>query len=169
MNFDTLFNEEQMIELQNLLFKHQKTLTCAESCTGGLIASYITAISGSSNIFNGSIISYSNEIKNQELDVKNETLSEYGAVSQQTVKEMLSGSLGKFKANFSIATSGVAGPTGGTKNKPVGTVVIGFMDDLGSCDIETFHFQGSRNEIQIQAAKTSLKKFYKFLQKTLDK
>lgn len=169
MDFDTLFNEEEMIQMQNLLLKHQKTITCAESCTGGLIASLITAISGSSNIFNGSIISYANSIKNQELNVKNETLQTYGAVSEQTVKEMLSGSLAKFKANYSIATSGVAGPTGGSKEKPVGCVVIGFMDDSGFCDIETFHFKGSRNEIQIQAAKTSLKKFYKFLQKTLDK
>jgi len=167
--YDNLFNEEQMISFQNLLCKHKKTITCAESCTGGLISSLITEISGSSNIFNGSIISYSNKIKNQELNVKNETLDSYGAVSVQTVKEMLSGCLGKFKANYSIAVSGVAGPTGGSKEKPVGTVIIGIMGDCGYQDIELFTFKGNRKEVQIQAAKTSLKKISNFVQKTLDK
>lgn len=167
--YDEIFNANDMIKLQELLFKHKKTITCAESCTGGLVASLITEISGSSNIFNGSIISYSNEIKNQELKVKNETLEKYGAVSQQTVKEMLRGSLAKFKANYSIAISGIAGPTGGSKNKPVGTVVIGVMGDKEESEIETFYFNGSRKEVQNQAAKQSLKKFSNFVQKTLDK
>ena len=167
--FDEIFNNEDMIKLQKILEKENKTITCAESCTGGLVASMITRNSGSSNIFNGSIVSYSNEIKNQELDVKKSTLDKYGAVSKETVKEMLSGSLKKFEANFSIAISGIAGPTGGSKEKPVGTVVIGFMGDTDIFNIETFHFLGTREEVQIQAAKSSLKKIYKFLQKTLDK
>lgn len=167
--FDTLFNEKDMIDFQNLLNKHKKTITCAESCTGGLIASMITEISGSSNIFNGSIVSYSNEVKNRELLVKNETLDLYGAVSKQTVKEMLSGCLAKFKANFCIAVSGIAGPNGGSKEKPVGTVIIGICDDRGFFDVEQFSFEGSRKEVQILTAKTSLKKISNFVQKTLDK
>ena len=166
---EDIFTNDEMLKLQNLLLKHKKTITCAESCTGGLVASYITKISGSSNIFNGSIVSYSNEIKNKELGVKKETLEKYGAVSKETVKEMLSGVLKKFDANISIAISGIAGPNGGTKEKPVGTVVIGFMDVSEYFDIEIFHFKGSREEVQIQAAKTSLKKILNFFQKTLDK
>lgn len=125
--YDDLFSLQDMIELQKKLSTRKETITCAESCTGGLIASLITEISGSSNIFNGSIISYSNNIKHQELKVENKTLENHGAVSPQTVEEMLRGSLAKFKANYSIAVSGIAGPTGGTKTKPIGTVVIGVM------------------------------------------
>ncbi|WP_428023453.1 CinA family protein [Arcobacter sp.] len=167
--FNDIFNDEDMINMQNLLYKHNKTITCAESCTGGLVASLITKISGSSNIFNGSIVSYSNKIKNQELNVSNETLENFGAVSKETVKEMLSGVLKKFDADYSIAISGVAGPTGGSKNKPVGHVVIGVMDSLGNNEIDIFQFFGTREEIQIQAAKSSLKKISKFFEKTLDK
>lgn len=163
------FNEKDMILFQNLLNKHNKTITCAESCTGGLISSMITEISGSSNVFNGSIISYSNKIKNQELNVKNKTLESYGAVSVQTVKEMLRGSLAKFKANYSIAVSGIAGPNGGLKNKPIGTVVIGIADDSGFSDVQIYHFKGNRKEVQLEAAKTSLKKISNFVKKTLDK
>ncbi len=167
--YDKIFSQEDMIKLQNLLIKHKKTITCAESCTGGLVSSLITENSGSSNIFDGSIISYSNKIKNQELKVKNKTLEKYGAVSIQTVKEMLSGVRKKFNANFAIAISGIAGPNGATKEKIVGTVIIGICDDLDNYHCETFHFLGPRKEVQIQAAKCSLSKIYKFVQKTLDK
>jgi len=167
--YKDIFNKKDMIKMQKLLLKHNKTITCAESCTGGLVASMITEIAGSSNIFNGSIISYSNKIKNQELKVKKSTLKKYGAVSKETVKEMLSGVLKKFNANYSIAISGIAGPNGGTKNKPVGCVIIGFMDDLGYYDIKKYIFKGNRKRVQIQAAKTSLKEISKFFSKTLDK
>ncbi len=166
--FDNIFNEQDMIELQKILFDNKKTITTAESCTGGLIASMITKISGSSNIFNGAIISYSNEIKNQELKVKNETLKNYGAVSIEVVNEMLDGVIKKFNANFAIAVSGIAGPTGATKNKPVGTVVIGICDDKCHKMVDIYKFDGSREEVQIQAAKTSLKEILKFVKKTLD-
>ena len=121
----TNFSKKDMIKLQNLLRKSKKTITTAESCTGGLVASLITKISGSSDIFNGSIVTYSNSIKNKELGVLNESLDKFGAVSKQVVSEMLDGVLKKFEADFAIAISGVAGPNGGTKNKPVGTIVIG--------------------------------------------
>ena len=128
--YEEIFNDNDMINLQNLLRKHNKTITCAESCTGGLVASLITRISGSSDIFNGSIVTYSNKIKNQELNVKNETLEKFGAVSTEVVNEMLDGVIKKFDANFAIAISGIAGPNGGTKSKPVGTVVIGISDEF---------------------------------------
>ena len=167
--FDTIFNDKDMTELQKLLLDNNKSITTAESCTGGLIASMITKMSGSSNIFNGAIITYSNKIKNQELNVKNETLETFGAVSIEVVNEMLDGVIKKFNADFAIAISGIAGPTGETKNKPVGTVVIGINDSNNHKIVNMYHFKGSREEVQIQAAKTSLKEISKFIQKTLDK
>ncbi|MDY3204273.1 MAG: CinA family protein [Arcobacter sp.] len=167
--YEDIFNENDMIKLQELLRTHNKTITTAESCTGGLVASLITKISGSSDIFNGSIVTYSNKIKNQELNVKNETLETFGAVSIEVVNEMLNGVIKKFNANFAIAISGIAGPTGETKNKPVGTVVIGISDSNNLKIVDVYHFKGSREEVQIQAAKTSLKEISKFIQKTLDK
>ncbi|RXJ99787.1 damage-inducible protein CinA [Arcobacter sp. CECT 8989] len=164
-----MFTQQDMQELQNLLKLHKKTITTAESCTGGLIASKITEITGSSNIFNGAIVSYSNEIKSQELNVKKETLEKFGAVSIQVVEEMLEGAIKKFDADYAIAVSGVAGPDGGTKSKPVGTVVIGIMGLQEGKDIEIFHFSGVRNEVQNKAAEKSFEKISKFFRKTLDK
>ena len=158
-----------MITLQELLRANKHTITTAESCTGGLVASMITKIAGSSDIFNGSIVTYSNKIKNQELKVKNETLENFGAVSCEVVNEMLDGVISKFEANYAIAISGIAGPTGETKNKPVGTVVIGICDSNDRKNVVIHYFKGSREEVQIQAAKHSLKEILKFLQNTLDK
>jgi nicotinamide-nucleotide amidase len=166
--YEDIFNDTDMINLQNLLKKNNKTITCAESCTGGLVASLITKISGSSNIFNGSIVTYSNKIKNQELNVKNETLEKFGAVSYEVVNEMLDGVIKKFNANFAIAISGIAGPNGGDINKPVGTVVIGISNSENNI-INIYNFNGLREEVQIQAAKTSLKEILKFIKNTLDK
>jgi nicotinamide-nucleotide amidase len=110
--------------LGNILCKNKKTISTAESCTGGAIASLITSIPGSSAYYQGSIVSYSYEIKESLLNVKKETLEKYGAVSEETVKEMLSGLLDQMKTDFGIAVSGIMGPDGGTAEKPVGTVWI---------------------------------------------
>lgn len=167
--FDNIFNENDMIELQNLLRANKQTITTAESCTGGLVASMITKISGSSDIFNGSIVTYSNKIKNQELNVKNETLEKYGAVSSEVVNEMLDGVINKFNADFAIAISGIAGPNGATKNKPVGTVVIGLGNSNNHKIVTVYNFNGSREEVQIQATKVALKEISKFITNSLDK
>ena len=164
-----IFNTNNMIELQKLLRANNKTITTAESCTGGLIAHLITKISGSSDIFNGAIVSYSNEIKAQELNVKKETLDNFGAVSKEVVNQMLSGSLVKFSADYAIAVSGIAGPSGGSEKKPVGTVVIGIASKNTDFMVATHHFKGNREEVQNLAANTALEKFLKFLQKSLDK
>lgn len=155
----------KMEELQNILRKNKQTITCAESCTGGLIASEITKISGSSDIFRGSIVTYCNDIKEQELSVKKQTMIEHGAVSIQTVDEMLQGVIKKFDATYAIAVSGVAGPTGGTKEKPVGTVVIGIMSTLGAKDIQIYHFDGTRSEVQKQATNKAFEIIFKILLK----
>jgi nicotinamide-nucleotide amidase len=141
-----------MQKLQDRLREKKQTITCAESCTGGLIASMITEISGSSDIFRGAVITYCNDIKEQELGVKKETMIKHGAVSVQTVDEMLIGVIKKFNANYAIAVSGVAGPGGGTKEKPVGTVVIGIMKNKEKPKSEVFHFLGDRKKVQEQAS-----------------
>jgi nicotinamide-nucleotide amidase len=105
-----------------ILIKNKMTLGTAESCTGGMIAHKITSVSGSSNYFKGSIVAYSNEIKANVLKVNSNTLEKYGAVSEQTVKEMVIGTLNVINCDIAIATSGIAGPTGGTPEKPVGTI-----------------------------------------------
>lgn len=166
--FKKIFNKKDMIELQDILRNNKKTITTAESCTGGLVASMITKVSGSSDIFNGSIVSYSNKIKNQELNVNNETLEKFGAVSTEVVNEMLDGAIKKFEADFAIAISGIAGPNGGTKNKPVGTIVIGIASNNNIKKIKTYHLKGSRISIQKQSANIALSKILKFVSKTID-
>ena len=101
------------------------TLCTAESCTGGNIAHVITEVAGCSDVFNGGIVSYSNDVKMSVLGVPAETLDQYGAVSEQTVRAMLEGALRCTHSDCAVATSGIAGPTGGTTDKPVGTVYIG--------------------------------------------
>jgi nicotinamide-nucleotide amidase len=106
------------------LTKKNKTISIAESCTGGYISHLITSIAGSSAYYKGSIIAYENEIKMAELDVHADTLKNFGAVSIECAKEMAAGILKKFNTDYAIATTGIAGPTGETPDKPIGTVCI---------------------------------------------
>ncbi|NNF01976.1 MAG: CinA family nicotinamide mononucleotide deamidase-related protein [Bacteroidia bacterium] len=120
------YNDDTLAgKLGLLLLNEQKSLATAESCTGGYIAHQITSIAGSSSYFKGSLIAYSNEIKTSILKVKEETIVRYGAVSIETVEEMLKGILELTGADYGIAVSGIAGPTGGSEEKPVGTICIG--------------------------------------------
>ncbi|WP_122893381.1 CinA family protein [Arcobacter peruensis] len=167
--YDEIFNDIQMQELQDMLRINKQSITTAESCTGGLISYMITKVPNSSDIFNGAIVSYSNNIKNKQLNVKNSTLEKYGAVSEEVVSQMLDGITKKLDANYAIAVSGIAGPGGGSINKPIGTVVIGIMGFKEEKIIDIYHFNGNREEVQIQAAKTALAKIYEFIKKTIDK
>ena len=161
--YDDIFNDKDMEKLQEELKSQKKTITTAESCTGGLIASMITEISGSSEIFNGAIVTYSNEIKEQELKVNKNTIIQHGVVSIEVVQEMLIGVLEKFNADYAIAVSGIAGPNGGTNSKPVGTVAIGVMQSDRREKIKIYNFAGNRKEIQLQSAKIALKEILKFI------
>lgn len=114
-----------------MLVQQKATLATAESCTGGYLAHLITSISGSSDYFKGSVISYANEIKINELGVNPTDIENYGAVSQQVVEQMALGVLKKYKVDYAVATSGIAGPTGGTTEKPVGTVWIAVANKNG--------------------------------------
>lgn len=117
-------DESMQVVLGKLLLQNKKTISTAESCTGGTIASLITSVPGSSAYYEGSIVSYSYNVKKSLLNVKPDTLNIYGAVSEETVREMLKGLLDKLKTDYGIAVSGIMGPDGGTSDKPVGTVWI---------------------------------------------
>ena len=107
------------------LVKNSKTLSVAESCTGGLLSSLMTDVSGSSAYIKANFVTYANEAKEQYLNVKSDTLAKYGAVSVQTAEEMVHGLLKNTGSDYAIATTGIAGPTGGSEEKPVGLVYIG--------------------------------------------
>lgn len=111
-------------EIGMLLKTKKMSLSTAESCTGGGIAALVTSVPGSSEYFNGGIVAYSNEVKMSLLHVSAETLEKYGAVSHETVTEMVKGAMETLKTDCAVATSGIAGPGGGTPEKPVGTVWI---------------------------------------------
>lgn len=110
------------------LLEKNLVLACAESCTGGLIAKRITDVSGSSAVFNCGIVSYSNEIKEKVLGVKHETLEQFGAVSEQTVREMVNGVLSVSGADIAVSVSGIAGPNSDNTSKPVGLIFLAVSD-----------------------------------------
>jgi len=123
-------NQDESIEkvIGNLLKENNLTIAFAESCTGGYLSSLITSVPGSSAYFAGSVVAYQNEIKEKLLGVKPETLKEFGAVSEQTVKEMAEGVRLNLNAAIGVSTSGIAGPGGGTGEKPIGTIWIAYSD-----------------------------------------
>ena len=126
-------------EINDLFWREGLTLVTAESCTAGSVAAAITAVAGSSQFFKGGIIAYSNEIKESLLGVNHETLETHGAVSEETVIEMVKGAMKALKTDCAVATSGIAGPGGGTPEKPVGTVWIaaGYKNEIRTYRQET--------------------------------
>ena len=127
------FDEETLSEVIGKLLRAKgMTLSTAESCTGGTVSHRITEVAGASDYFVGGVVSYSNAIKQQCLGVREETLEHYGAVSQETVIEMAEGCRNYFKTDYAIATTGIAGPGGGTEAKPVGTVWIAVSTPQGT-------------------------------------
>ncbi len=145
-----------------ILTKNRQTISFAESCTGGRLVAEFTAISGASNILNGSCITYSNEIKNRWLGVEKEVLKNFGAVSKECVSQMLDGIQKMAKSDYSIAVSGIAGPMGGTKLKPVGTVYIGVLTPIYK-EVFHCHFKGSREEVQEQSVMFAIDKLNEVL------
>ena len=145
--------------LGNLLKQRQQTIATAESCTGGRLAALLNAQSGSSAFYMGSVVAYANEVKEHVLGVQHDTLLKYGAVSEQTVCEMADGVRALLHTDYAIATSGIAGPTGGTADKPVGTVWIAWATPDGT-STECFHFGVAREREQItsRAVTTALVK-----------
>lgn len=144
-------------QLGGLLHQHGLVLTTAESCTGGGVASAVTDIAGSSAWFDRAFVTYSNEAKMEMLGVRESTLQQYGAVSEQTVEEMVLGALAHSRANIGVSISGIAGPGGGSADKPVGTVCFAWADKNGWLKIETLKFDGDREQVRYQAVEIALK------------
>jgi PncC family amidohydrolase len=138
------------------------TLSIAESCTGGLISDRLTDVPGSSDYFEGGMVTYSNESKAKHLGIPLDYIKKYGAVSPQVARKMAQGVRKAFNTTFGLSTTGVAGPTGGTKRAPIGRVFIGFTNGRKTW-VRREDFKGSRREIKRKAAERSLKFFYETL------
>jgi len=139
------------------LKKRNLKLATAESCTGGWIAQTVTSVSGSSGWFDRGFVTYSNEAKKELLGVRGRTLSRHGAVSRETAKEMAAGALARSRAQVAIAVTGVAGPGGGTKAKPVGTVCFAWSRKRGTMESLVRHFRGGRERVRRQSVVFALK------------
>mgnify|MGYP002137463269 CR=1 FL=1 len=132
-----------------------KTIACAESCTGGLVTSRLTDIPGSSGYVMGSIVSYTNEIKERLVGVRHATLAAHGAVSPETAREMAEGIRRAIETDIGVGITGIAGPGGGTKEKPVGLVFIAVSGPRGTM-VKENHFSGTRTEVKRQTTDTAL-------------
>jgi PncC family amidohydrolase len=156
---------EQPLEILvgELLRERKLTLATAESCTGGLLGSMITDISGSSDYFLGGIIAYAYGAKENLLGVRHETLWQFGAVSRETVREMARGVRRAFAADIGVSITGIAGPGGGMPSKPVGLVWIGICTYDGEWS-KSFQWKGDRVENKVQSARAALQLVCDYLQ-----
>jgi PncC family amidohydrolase len=150
--------------LQQLCIEKGVSIAVAESCTAGLIASKLTALPGSSSYFNGGVVAYQNEIKTKILGVSQSIIDEKTEVSVEVVKQMAKSVLEKFDANFAIATTGYAGPAGGTNKNPIGTVFIAIASVVGVV-ISRFVFLGDRQSVVNQASESALSLLYTEIKK----
>lgn len=139
------------------LLARRQTLVTAESCTGGLVGAALTDRPGSSAWYLGGIVAYSDSLKIRLLGVPPEILNRHGAVSSATAKAMAAGARKKCKADFAVSITGIAGPGGGTRNKPVGLVFMAMAGPDGRACGWKYHFAGSRAKIRAQAAEAALR------------
>lgn len=139
----------------NLLLKNHKRLSVAESCTGGLIGEKLTSVAGSSSWFAGGVIAYSNHLKEILLGIDQDLLKNYGAVSEQVARAMAARLADKIKTDLTVSVTGIAGPDGGSKEKPVGTVYIGLLHN-NTVKAHLHHFEGNRARIREMTANTAL-------------
>ena len=137
-------------------------VACAESCTGGMIGAALTDIAGSSDVFNGSAVTYTNEAKSNILGVKAATLRDHGAVSEECAREMAEGALRIYDADFAVSVTGIAGPDGGSEAKPVGTVCFGFASDRGTITI-TRKLPGGREEVRVRTVRFALSELWRMI------
>lgn len=152
------------IEVGKALIEKKSTITTAESCTGGWIAKVITDIAGSSDYYHRGFVTYSNEAKHEMIGVDEQTLIKYGAVSEEVVLQMAEGALKAANADFSVSVSGIAGPGGGSEEKPVGLVWFGFaMKTPTGIQVTAKHgiFSGSREQVRAESVIFSLKSIIK--------
>ncbi|MFQ5329153.1 MAG: CinA family protein [Thermodesulfobacteriota bacterium] len=150
-------------EIGEALLAGSLVLAVAESCTGGMVSARITGVAGSSRYFRGGVVAYSNEVKRGILSVSGETLERFGAVSAETAIEMAQGVRERLGAHLGLSVTGIAGPSGGTGGKPVGTVFIAVCDTrtVSSCKS---HFDGNRESVRRKSAGKALELLQEFLQ-----
>jgi PncC family amidohydrolase len=144
-------------ELVTLAKKKGISLATAESCTGGLIGAAITSVPGSSDVFGYGFITYSNYAKKKLLSVREETLNAYGAVSAETAKEMVLGVMRVSGADICVAVTGIAGPGGGSTEKPVGLVFVALADKKQSASVKRLELSGNRDKIRLQSVTEAMK------------
>ena len=150
-------------QLSQILIKNKWQVACAESCTGGWVAKSFTDLPGSANWFERGYVTYSNRAKHEMLGVSNQTLEEFGAVSEPVVRQMAEGACKLARVKVSLAISGIAGPTGGTEEKPVGLVWFAWcVDDQLMSHSEIF--KGDRDAVRRQAVTTSIERLLTYLQ-----
>ena len=140
-------------EISEIFWREGFTLATAESCTAGNVAAIITAIPGSSRFYKGGIIAYANEVKMELLHVNAETLDTYGAVSEETIKEMVNGAMQTLNTDYAVAASGIAGPAGGTPDKPVGTIWVAAGNKENVITAKLSEDDGREKNIQAATAK----------------
>ena len=137
------------------LASRNEMLVTAESCTGGWVSMLVTSIAGSSSWFDRGFVTYSNESKQEMLSVDKQVIEIHGAVSEETARHMVQGAMEHSRAQAGLSVTGIAGPGGGSIEKPVGTVCFGWLVD-GHCETETCHFSGNRQEIREQSVRKVL-------------
>lgn len=145
-----------MSDLFSRLKEKKWMMATAESCTGGLIAAAITAVPGSSSVFDRGFITYSNQSKTEMLEVRDDILEAHGAVSEQTAAAMVTGALRKSRAQLAVAVTGIAGPDGGSAEKPVGLVYIGYGLRGHDPKVAKHNFGGPRESVREQTAAAAL-------------
>ena len=151
--------------LIDILRKRDMSVSTAESCSGGMIATAITDIPGASDVFNYGFVVYSNDAKTRVLCVPEDVLETFGAVSKETARAMIVGTLWASGADLAVVTTGIAGPGGGSKEKPVGLVYIG-VGNSDMFDIRECHFDGDRDAVRHQTVAKALQMCHDFLQET---
>ncbi|MGB9429993.1 MAG: nicotinamide-nucleotide amidase [Gammaproteobacteria bacterium] len=156
MRFDDANLAGLAAEVGRRLLQRKLKLATAESCTGGWIAKCITDVAGSSEWFDRGFVTYSNAAKQAMLGVKEKTLAEHGSVSEATVNEMALGAVAHSGAQVAVAVSGIAGPDGGTPEKPVGTVWVAWAWPEGECAMNRYQFAGNREAVRRQAVAVAL-------------
>ena len=165
-NIDEYIYEIGDQNLEEILIKKLKkkkmTISCAESCTGGLIGHRLTQVSGGSEVFNGGMITYSNESKINQLGITLKNIEDFGAVSEQVALEMAENIKNKFGTSIGVSTTGIAGPGGGSKSKPVGLVYVGYCDDK-SLKVKRFNFSSSRESNKIRTSQAVLNYVFKMI------
>ena len=155
--------QDLVSQLASALLKKQWHLSTAESCTGGLVAAAITELAGSSDWFERGYVTYSNSAKSEDINVSQELIAQHGAVSDQVARAMAIGAKQSSNSDIALSITGIAGPTGGSVDKPVGTVCFAWILSNNAIYSETKLFSGNRRDIRAQACEFSLKRLLELL------